>query len=162
MPPAAKKSSSRKTGSRSSGRSSSSRATSSRSSSSRATTSRKASTAFKEPAALKRLTKSLESASSALADLQKQGGRDVGKGARDIYKDLRTFLTNASRHSGRLATTLKRDFDHAQKSAKRRATGTRASSARTSTRAKSSTTSRRRGTSTTRRSTSSRTKRPSR
>jgi DNA-binding protein HU-beta len=179
MPPA-KKSTSRATRSRSStsratrSRAASSRTTRSRASgarktSARKTTARGTNSPFKEPAALKRLSKSLESATSALSDLQKQSGRDVGKGARDLYKDLRSFLSNASRHSGRLGTALKRDFDQAQKSPskpKARAKSTRSSRTRGSTsRAKSSTGTRRRAASGTRRSatrSASRTSRTSR
>ena len=47
--------------------------------------------AFKEPAALKRLSRSLESAQEALAELRKDTERDVSHGARDLYGDLRTF-----------------------------------------------------------------------
>jgi hypothetical protein len=125
MPPA-KKSTSRATRSRAS----SARTTRSRTSSARNSRAR---VSFKEPAALKKLSKSLESANAALGELQKQSGRDVGKAARDIYKDLRAFLSNASRHSGRLGTALKRDYEKA-KSAKKgtsgRSTRTRSSSAR--------------------------------
>src|SRR6516165_2094925 len=99
MPPA-KKSTSRATRSRAS----SARTTRSRTSSARNSRAR---VSFKEPAALKKLSKSLESANAALGELQKQSGRDVSKAARDIYKDLRAFLSNASRHSGRLGTALK-------------------------------------------------------
>ena len=45
--------------------------------------------AFKEPAALNRLNRSLDAAQEALAELRKDTGRDVGHGARDLYKDLR-------------------------------------------------------------------------
>lgn len=175
MPPA-KKSTSRATRSRSStsraarSRTSSSRTTRSRASTARKTSARKTAAPktnarFKEPAALKRLSKSLESATSALSDLQKQSSRDAGKGARDLYKDLRSFLSNASRHSGRLGTALKREYEQAQKSVskpKARAKSTRSARTRGATsRAKSSTGTRRRATSGTRRS-ASRTSRTSR
>jgi hypothetical protein len=71
--------------------------------------------AFKEPAALKRLNRSLDAAQEALAELRKDTGRDVGQGARDVYKDLRTFVTSARRDSGKLAKALQRDFEQAQK-----------------------------------------------
>lgn len=71
--------------------------------------------AFKEPAALKRLNRSLETAQAALAELGKQGGRDVGAGARDLQKDLRTFLTSARGHGKKLGKALQRDFEQAQK-----------------------------------------------
>ena len=161
MPPA-KKSTSRATRSRAS----SARTTRSRTSSARNSRAR---VSFKEPAALKKLSKSLESANAALGELQKQSGRDVSKAARDIYKDLRAFLSNASRHSGRLGTALKRDFEQTQKPAskpKARAKTTRSSRTRGSTgRAKSSTGTRRRATTGARRSatrSASRTSRTSR
>ena len=71
--------------------------------------------AFTEPAALKRLNKSLDAAQEALAELRKDTGRDVGQGARDLYKDVRTFVTSARRDSGKLAKALQRDFQQAQK-----------------------------------------------
>lgn len=70
---------------------------------------------FKEPAALKRLNRSLDAAQEALGELRKDTGRDVGQGARDLYKDLRTFVTSARRDSGKLAKALQRDFEQAQK-----------------------------------------------
>ena len=71
--------------------------------------------AFKEPAALERLNRSLDAAQEALAELRKDTGRDVGQGARDLYKDLRTFVSSARRDSGKLAKALQRDFEQAQK-----------------------------------------------
>jgi len=71
--------------------------------------------AFKEPAALTRLNKSLDAAQEALAELRKDTGRDVGQAARDLYKDLRTFVSSARRDSGKLAKALQRDFEQAQK-----------------------------------------------
>ena len=71
--------------------------------------------AFKEPAALTRLNRSLDAAQDALAELSKDTGRDVGQGARDLYKDLRTFVSSARRDSGKLAKALQRDFEQAQK-----------------------------------------------
>jgi len=152
MPPA-KKSTSRAAGSRTSAsRATRSRKTGTRATRTRTSSSRNSHARFKEPAALKRLTKSLESASAALADLQKQGGRDVGKSAKDLYKDLRTVVTSARRHSGRLGTALQRDFEQAQKRVSSKRTSARTTSARTS-RAKSATSARRRPASRTRRST---------
>ena len=84
---------------------------------------------FTEPAALKQLTtKSLEAAQEALAELRKGAGRDVGEGARDLYSDLRTFVSSARRDTGKLAKALQRDFTQAQKQLAR---GTAAGSART-------------------------------
>ena len=84
---------------------------------------------FTEPAALKQLTtKSLEAAQEALAELRKGTGRDVGEGARDLYSDLRTFVSSARRDTGKLAKALQRDLTQAQKQLAR---GTAAGSART-------------------------------
>ena len=84
---------------------------------------------FTEPAALKQLTtKSLEAAQEALAELRKGTGRDVGEGARDLYSDLRTFVSSARRDTGKLAKALQRDFTQAQKQLAR---GTAAGGART-------------------------------
>lgn len=84
---------------------------------------------FTEPAALKQLTtKSLDAAQEALAELRKGTGRDVGQGARDLYSDLRTFVSSARRDTGKLAKALQRDFTQAQKQLPR---STAAGSART-------------------------------
>jgi len=48
-------------------------------------------------------------------ELRQDTGRDVGQGARDLYRDLRTFVASARRDSGRLAKALQRDFEQAQK-----------------------------------------------
>jgi len=71
--------------------------------------------AFKEPAALKRLSRSLDAAQEALVELRKDTGRDVGEGARDLYKDLRAFVSSARRDSQKLAKALARDFERAEK-----------------------------------------------
>ena len=84
---------------------------------------------FTDPAALMQLTtKSLDAAQEALAELRKGAGRDVGQGARDLYSDLRTFVSSARRDTGKLAKALQRDFTQAQKQLAR---GTAAGSART-------------------------------
>jgi len=71
--------------------------------------------AFKQPAALKRLNRSLDSAQEALTELRKDTGRDVSHGARGLYKDLRTFVSSSRRDAGKLAKALQRDFERAQK-----------------------------------------------
>lgn len=71
-------------------------------------------TAFREPAALKRLNKSLETAQAALSDLGKGTSRDVSKGAQDLHKNVRAFLSSARRDTGKLAKALQKDFDRAQ------------------------------------------------
>jgi gas vesicle protein len=103
--------------------------------------------AFKEPAALKRLNKSLESAQDALGDLRKDLGRDTGVAARDLQKQLRTAVTGSRRDIGKLVKALQRDFDRAQSkltqggarstTRARSARGRSASSRGTSSRAKS-------------------------
>ena len=121
------------------------KSTRSRSSSSAGRSSR--TSAFKEPAALKRLNKSLESAQDALGDLRKDLGRDTGAAARDLQKQLRTAVTGSRRDIGKLVKALQRDFDRAQSkltqkgaSSTTRARSTRGRSA--STRSTSSTRSR--------------------
>jgi DNA anti-recombination protein RmuC len=118
---------------------------------------------FKQPAALKRLTTSLDAAQKALGELSKGSGREVSKGAKDIYADLRKFVSDAGKESTKVGKALQREFDQAQKqlskasrsSASGRSTSSRgaakASTAKPST-AKRSTASR----STTSRSTTSR------
>jgi len=97
---------------------------------------------FTEPAALKRLIDSLDAAQDALVELRNDTGRDVGQGARDLYKDLRTFLTSARRDTGKLAKALQRDFAQAQKQLAQgtatRSTGTKPGRSRSSKTASSS------------------------
>jgi DNA-binding transcriptional ArsR family regulator len=71
--------------------------------------------AFREPAALSRVSRSIDAAQDALAQLRKDAGRDVSQGTRELYKDVRTFLSSAGRDTGRLAKALQRDFAQAQK-----------------------------------------------
>ena len=70
---------------------------------------------FREPAALRWLSSSLVAAEQALVQLREDTGRDVSQGARDLHKDLRAFIGNARRDTGKLAKALARDFEHAQK-----------------------------------------------
>src|SRR5664279_3558030 len=70
---------------------------------------------FREPAALKWLSSSLDTAQQALVELRQDTGRDVSQGARDLHKDLRAFISSARRDAEKLAKALQRDFDHAQK-----------------------------------------------
>jgi hypothetical protein len=121
---------------------------------SRRTAARKRSTARKrtsarkrarstEPAALKRLNKSLDTAQTALNALRKDVGKDVGTGARSLYKDLEKFVREARKDSGKLSKALERDVARAQKklaSAARQGAGrgtARKSTARKSTARKS-------------------------
>src|SRR5450631_2461032 len=73
------------------------------------------SSTYKEPAALKWLSSSLDTAQQALVELREDTGRDVSQGARDLHKDLRAFISSARRDAEKLAKALQRDFDHAQK-----------------------------------------------
>ena len=72
-------------------------------------------TAPKEPAALRRLNKSLDSAQDALATLGKEVGRDVGGGARDLHRNLQRFVKDARRDSGKLGRALQSDLERLQK-----------------------------------------------
>jgi hypothetical protein len=82
-----------------------------------------------EPAALKQLTtKSLDAAEAALVELRKGAGRDVGQGARDLYGDLRTFVSSARSDTDKVAKALHREITQAQKQLAR---ATAAASART-------------------------------
>ncbi len=69
---------------------------------------------FREPAALKWLSTSLDAAQRALVELRADAGRDLSHGARDLHKDRRTFISNARRDTGKLTKALQRDFEHAQ------------------------------------------------
>ena len=85
-----------------------------KSSSRAAKTARKRST-VREPAALKRLNKSLDAAQDALAALRNDVSKDVSVGARGVYKDVQKFVKEARRDSRRLGKSLQRDIEMAQK-----------------------------------------------
>jgi hypothetical protein len=72
-------------------------------------------TNFKPPAALNRLNQSIDAAEKALVQLSKHGGRDVSQGSRDLYKNLKTFVTSARRDSGKFAKSIQKDLEQAQK-----------------------------------------------
>jgi hypothetical protein len=107
---------------------------------SRTTTAPKRSTAA-EPAALKRLNKSLDDSQKALAALRKDLGKDVSEGARDLYDDLGKFIKDARRDSGKLGTALRKDLEALQKrlaasgkpAARTRSTARRSTSAKRTT-----------------------------
>ena len=94
-----------------------------------------------EPAALKRLNKSLDDSQKALVALRKDLGNDVSKGARDLYDDLGKFIKDARRDSGKLSTALRKDLEALQKrlaasgnpAAKTRSTARRSTSAKRTT-----------------------------
>ena len=92
--------------------------TTSRRSTSRRTTTRRRVSA-KEPAAIKRLNKSLDGAESALVALRK----DVQSGAGDAYKNLRQLVRNARRDSGKLSKAIQKDLEEAAKAVRSRAGG---------------------------------------
>ena len=91
---------------------------------------------LKEPAALKRLSRSLDTAHEALAELRKGTSRDVSQGARDVSKDLRTFVASARRDTGKLAKALARDFEQAESRLAKPATTGRSRAATTTSRPK--------------------------
>jgi hypothetical protein len=68
-----------------------------------------------EPAAVKRLNKSLDAAQDALAALRNDVSKDVSTGARNLYKDVQKFVKDARRDSGKLGKALQRDIEKAQK-----------------------------------------------
>lgn len=107
----------------------------------RSTSTSRSSTTFKQPAALKRLTTSLDTAQKALTELTRGGGRDVSKGAKDISADLRKFVSDARRSSNKLGRALQRDFEQAQKQLTKAASGSttgRSTSSRSTSRRSSS------------------------
>jgi hypothetical protein len=123
-------------------------------------------TSFKEPAALKRLNKSINDAEKALRELRAHASRGAATNTQGLYKGLSKFLTDARRDSGKFATALRKDFDKAMKAAQSARGGAASSRSRSSSTAssrsgggRSSTSSRSRsggGRSTTKRSSSSR------
>jgi hypothetical protein len=100
------------------------------------TSSPKSSAAFKEPAALKKLNQSLETAQNALTELREHAG---GKSSKSLHTGVGKLVASAKRDSGKLTSALKRDFAEAQKkvaSTTRAATRTAKSTApRTTSRA---------------------------
>jgi hypothetical protein len=73
------------------------------------------STTFKEPAALKRLNRSLDVAQQALTELRTHAGRSAAQNKQTLHKGLGKFLSDARRDTGKFTTALKRDFESAQK-----------------------------------------------
>jgi hypothetical protein len=71
--------------------------------------------AASEPAAVKRLNKSLDAAQDALAALRNDVSKDVSTGARGLYKDVQKFVKDARRDSGKLCKALQRDIEQVQK-----------------------------------------------
>lgn len=65
------------------------------------------------PRALNRLEKSIDSAQVALKDLR----AELGRGGRDLVKDLDKTLTDARKNARSLSKTVIKDLDKLQKSA---------------------------------------------
>lgn len=76
------------------------------------------STAFKEPAALKRLNESLNRAQKALTDLRTHAGPKAAGNTKALHKGVTKFISDARRDTGKFTTALKRDFEQGQKAAK--------------------------------------------
>ena len=80
-------------------------------------------------------------AQKALVALRKDLGKDVSKGARELYDDLGKFIKDARRDSGKLSTALRKDLEALQKrlaasgnpAAKTRSTARRSTSAKRTT-----------------------------
>lgn len=76
---------------------------------------RKPAAAPKPPAALGRLTKSLDAAQEALGALGSDVGSGVSTTARGLYRDLQKAVKNAQSNSTKLGRTLEKDLRDAQK-----------------------------------------------
>jgi histone H1/5 len=73
------------------------------------------SSAAKQPAALKQLTKSLDGAQAALAKLRTAFGKDVSTASKSLHKDLERFVKDARRDSRKLSDALQSDLTAAKK-----------------------------------------------
>jgi hypothetical protein len=73
------------------------------------------SSAAKQPAALKQLTKSLDGAQAALAKLRTAFGKDVSSASKSLHKDLERFVKDARRDSRKLGDALQSDLTAAKK-----------------------------------------------
>jgi hypothetical protein len=72
------------------------------------------------PRALTRLEKSIEAAQGALKDLR----TELGRGGRDLLKDLEKTLSDSRKHIRGLSKTVTKDFGKLQKAAAPRRTKT--------------------------------------
>jgi hypothetical protein len=93
----------------------------------------RSSAAFKEPAALKRLSQSLDGAQKALVELRKHAGTDAGKATKSAHGRLQKAVAGAKTDTRKLTSELKRDFAKAQKTVAGAATTARKSTARRTT-----------------------------
>jgi len=75
----------------------------------------RASSATKEPAAIRQLSKSLDGAQAALSKLRAMLGDDVSAASKALQKDLERFVKDARRDSGKLGKALQRDLAAAKK-----------------------------------------------
>ena len=69
--------------------------------------------AARRPRALNRLEKSIDAAQGALKDLQ----TELGRGGRDLVKDLDKTLTDARKNMRSLSRTVAKDLEKLQKAA---------------------------------------------
>ena len=97
----------------------------------RRTATRKASAA-NEPAALRRLNKSLDEAQDALTALRKDVNRDVSARARGLQKVVEKLVNGARRDGRRLGSAIQRDLAQAQRLAS--GTGSKAPARKTAAR----------------------------
>jgi hypothetical protein len=68
-----------------------------------------------QPAALKRLNRSLDTAQDALVALRRDVTKDVSAGTRSLQADLERFIRDARRDTGKLGRALQRDLRRVQK-----------------------------------------------
>ncbi len=70
-----------------------------------------------EPAAAKRLNKSLDAAQEALVALRKDVGKDVSTGAKELYSNVQKLVKDANRDSRKLGRALQKVGTDARKAA---------------------------------------------
>jgi hypothetical protein len=74
---------------------------------------RSTTTTARRPRALNRLEKSIDAAQAALKDLR----TELGRGRRDLVRDLEKTLTDARKNLRSLSSTVGKDLDKLQKAA---------------------------------------------
>ena len=82
--------------------------------SARSPTARKSSSS-KEPAAVARLNKALDTAQDALNALRKDLSKGAGSSAKGLYKDLEKRVRDVRRDTGKLGKALQKDLEKLQK-----------------------------------------------
>jgi ABC-type transporter Mla subunit MlaD len=80
---------------------------------------RSATTTARRPRSLNRLEKSIEAAQSALKDLR----AELGRGGRDLVKDLDKTLSDSRKNLRSLSRTVAKDLENLQKAATARRPG---------------------------------------